>query len=139
MLQQVSNRWTEGPEMLHARKSHCCGVVSSATGSYLYVAGGTDDQRPVLTAERIRLDGMDSESRVRRRRRRMSVLFANVLGVPFAVGTPEGPGGVAERREGPAGGREREEDRLPLRLRGHQRQGHPIIVLQKCLLSAPRQ
>ncbi len=76
-LIQVTNRWSEGPELLHARKSHCCGISSSSSSRsttssvegeaavYLYVAGGTDEKRPVLEAERIRIDqGIGWESQV---------------------------------------------------------------------------
>ena len=47
-----TNTWSEGPEMITARKSHSCGMF----GNRLYVAGGTDDQMPVSTSEFIDLD-----------------------------------------------------------------------------------
>ena len=54
------NEWWEGPPMLTPRKSHCSGVHSG----YLYAAGGTDVQKPVTAAERIRLEGLNRETKV---------------------------------------------------------------------------
>ncbi len=54
------NEWWDGPPMLTPRKSHCSGVHSG----YLYAAGGTDVQKPVTAAERIRLEGLNRETKV---------------------------------------------------------------------------
>ena len=37
-----------GPDMLHARKCHACGVSQAGV---LYAVGGTDEQQPVLQSE----------------------------------------------------------------------------------------
>ncbi len=59
--------------MLTPRKSHCSGVHSG----YLYAAGGTDVQKPVTAAERIRLEGLNRETKVLERG--FVVLFVAIL------------------------------------------------------------